>query len=116
MRYPEVLLNLAEARVRSTNAFDAQAIALLNAVRQRSDATTTFTAAGFTGGVSDLTAAILQERNIEFLGEGLRWNDLWRLQLPIPAKGGVTGIPVSSASYIWPMSGNEQQYNSLIGR
>lgn len=116
MRYPEVLLNLAEARVRSTNAFDAQAIALLNAVRQRSDATTTFTAAGFTGGVSDLTAAILQERNIEFLGEGLRWNDLWRLQLPIPAKGGVTAIPVSSASYIWPMSGNEQQYNSLIGR
>lgn len=116
MRYSEVLLNLAEARARSTNSLDAQAIALLNAVRQRSDATTTFTAAGFTNGVSDLTAAILQERNIEFLGEGLRWNDLWRLQLPIPAKGGVTAVPVNSISYIWPMSGNEQQYNSLIGR
>lgn len=116
MRYSEVLLNLAEARARSTNSLDPQAIALLNAVRKRSDVTTTFTAAGFTNGVSDLTAAILQERNIEFLGEGLRWNDLWRLQLPIPAKGGVTAVPVSSAAYIWPMSGNEQQYNSLIGR
>lgn len=116
MRYPEVLLNLAEARVRSTNSLDPQAIALLNAVRQRSDPTTTFTAAGFANSVSNLTAAILQERNIEFLGEGLRWNDLWRLQLPIPAKGGVTAIPVTSASYIWPMSGNEQQYNNLIGR
>lgn len=115
MRYSEVLLNLAEARARSTNSLDTRAIALLNAVRQRSDATTTFTAASL-GTVTALTDAILQERNIEFLGEGLRWNDLWRLGLPIPAKGNVTAVPATSASYIWPMSGNEQQYNSLIGR
>lgn len=115
MRYPEVLLNLAEARARTTNALDPQAIALLNAVRQRSDATTTFTAAGL-GSSTGLIAAILQERNIEFLGEGLRWNDIWRLDAAIPAKSNVPTVLPTSASYIWPVSNTEQLYNNLIGR
>jgi hypothetical protein len=115
MRYPEVLLNLAEARVRSTNTVDAQAVALLNAVRNRSDAATTYTVGSF-GSSTALAAAILQERNIEFLGEGLRWNDLWRLNLPIPAHGNVAVTNPTDGNYIWPMSGNEQQYNKLIGR
>ena len=110
MRYSEVLLNLAEARVNLNGPTDVQAIALLNAVRHRSDATTTFATATL--------ASIYEERNIEFLGEGLRWADLLRLGLPIPAKGNVTAIPVAgfNTGYIWPMSGNEQQYNPLIGR
>lgn len=119
IRYSEVLLSLAEARVRTTNVVDPQAVALLNAVRNRSDAATTYTVASFAT-PADLIAAILQERNIEFLGEGLRWNDLWRLNLPIPAKTAPTGnipqINPTDAPYIWPMSGNEQQYNKLIGR
>ena len=118
MRYSEVLLNLAEALVRSSGTLDAQAISLLNAVRGRSDATTVYTAASFPNGASDLEAAILEERNIEFLGEGLRWADLLRLGLPIPAKANVPQIPVAgfNSSYIWPMSSGEQQTNSLIGR
>ncbi|OCX52241.1 carbohydrate-binding protein SusD [Mucilaginibacter sp. PPCGB 2223] len=110
MRYSEVLLNLAEARVKINGASDAQAIALLNAVRQRSDPTTVFTTA-------DLPS-IYQERNIEFLGEGLRWADLLRLGLPIPAKGTITAIPVGGfgSTYIWPMSNAEQLNNPLIGR
>lgn len=108
MRYSEVLLNLAEARSRVYGATDDQAVALLNAVRKRSDPTTTFTTATIDN--------ILEERNIEFLGEGLRWNDLWRLGLTIPAKGSVTAVPPTASSYIWPMSGNEQIYNPLIGR
>ena len=110
MRYSEVLLNLAEARVNLNGPTDVQAIALLNAVRHRSDPTTTFATATL--------ASIYEERNIEFLGEGLRWADLLRLGLPIPAKGNVSTIPVGgfNSSYIWPMSGNEQQYNPLIGR
>jgi hypothetical protein len=110
MRYPEVLLNLAEARVNLNGPTDPQAIALLNAVRQRSDPTTTFATATL--------ASIYEERNIEFLGEGLRWADLLRLGLPIPAKANVPAIPVAgfNSTYIWPMSGNEQQYNSAIGR
>jgi len=113
IRYAEVLLNLAEARAR-VNGVDAQAIALLNAVRTRSDASTVFTAANYASGTA-LVNGILQERNIEFLGEGLRNIDLMRTLQPIPAKGTVvTAVPVTDARYIWPISGNELLYNSLM--
>lgn len=114
MRYSEVLLNLAEARVKSTNTVDPQAVALLNAVRNRSDASTTYTVASF-GDATALFNAIFQERNIEFLGEGLRNIDLMRYNLPIPAKGSATAIPVSDPRYIWPISGDELLYNTKIG-
>jgi len=112
IRYSEVLLNLAEAKVRTTNAIDAQAVALLNAVRNRSDAATTFTAAGFAT-AADLTAAILKERRIEFLGEGLRNNDLMRLLQPIPAKGTAQVKNPGDVGYIWPISANELSLNKL---
>lgn len=109
IRYSEVLLNLAEARANVNGVADPQAIALLNAVRQRSDATTVFTTA--------TVANILEERNIEFLGEGKRWLDLWRLRMEIPAKGAtIPALAPTAPAYIWPMSGNEQVYNNLIGR
>jgi hypothetical protein len=109
IRYSEVLLNLAEARVNTTSAADLQAIALLNAVRQRSDPTTTFATATI--------ANILEERNIEFLAEGKRWLDLWRLHLDIPAKGAtIPALPATAGAYVWPMSSSEQVYNPLIGR
>jgi hypothetical protein len=112
MRYSEVLLNLAEARAR-VNGLDPQAIALLNAVRGRSDASTVFTAASLGTGAT-LVNTILQERNIEFLGEGLRNIDLMRTLSPIPGKGIVPAVPVNDPKYIWPISGEELLYNSLI--
>ena len=112
IRYAEVLLNLAEARTRSTNTVDAQAIALLNAVRGRSDASTVFTAAGFAD-ASALADAIMTERRIEFLGEGLRGADITRLGLPLPAKPGVNSIPTTSQQYIWPISADELLLNPL---
>jgi len=112
MRWAEVLLNLAEARVRSTNTVDAQAIALLNAVRGRSDATTVFTAANFAT-PTDLINAILTERRIEFLGEGLRNNDLMRLLQTIPAKGVAPSKSPSEDNYIWPASSDEKALNKL---
>lgn len=113
MRYAEVLLNLAEAKTRSLNAVDAQAVALLNAVRNRSDATTTYTVASFATPAA-LIAAILNERRIEFLGEGLRSPDLLRLGLPIPAKSNVAAISPSAQNYIWPISSTELQLNTLM--
>ena len=91
IRYAEVLLNQAEAQARTGNS--AQALALLNAVRNRSVATADQYAAGALSGTS-LVQAILNERRVEFVGEGLRWGDISRLATDAtyaPVTGG--GIP-----------------------
>ncbi|RYE25551.1 MAG: RagB/SusD family nutrient uptake outer membrane protein [Sphingobacteriaceae bacterium] len=114
IRYTEVLLNLAEARARVASASavpDVQALALLNAVRNRSDATTTF--APLTN--TDLINLILTERRIEFLGEGLRNNDLMRLVQTIPVKGSAPQKSLGETGYIWPISSDELSLNKLIG-
>jgi len=113
IRYAEVLLNLAEARVRSINTVDAQAVALLSAVRSRSDATTTFTASSFANPAA-LINAIMTERNIEFLGEGLRNNDLTRLLMTIPSKGSSPAKAAGDVGYIWPISSTELALNKLM--
>ncbi len=114
IRYAEVLLNLAEA-LANLNGLDTRATALLNAVRGRSDATTLFKPVDKT----DLLNLIINERRIEFLGEGVRNGDLMRLGLPIPAKTptGATPVPASNptdGNYIWPIPNNEILYNKLI--
>ncbi|MFN8357420.1 MAG: RagB/SusD family nutrient uptake outer membrane protein [Spirosomataceae bacterium] len=112
MRYSEVLLNLAEAKVRSSNTVDAQAVALLNAVRNRSDASVTYTTASFADATA-LLNAIMLERRIEFLGEGLRNNDLMRLLQTIPAKGSILAKAPTENGYIWPISASELALNTL---
>lgn len=107
IRYSDVLLMLAEARTKKTNSVDAQAVDLLNAVRHRSDATTTFAPASAT----ELISAILHERDIEFLGEGLRGMDITRLQQTFPAKGSAGTIDPSNPAYIFPAPTSETQYN-----
>lgn len=109
IRYAEVMLNLAEALAR-TNGLDARAVALLNAVRQRSDATTTFAPA--TG--AELLSLILNERRIELLGEGLRSLDIMRQYITFPAKGSVAAVPTSAQSYVWPIPASELLYNKLM--
>ncbi len=110
IRYAEVLLNLAEALARTSATPDFRALALLNAVRQRSDQSTTLVAAT----QADLIDAILLERRIEFLGEGMRNNDLLRLLQTIPAKGSVPSKSPSEQGYIWPISSDELSLNALM--
>lgn len=110
IRYAEVLLNLAEALARNNTGVDAKALALVNAVRKRSDPATTITAANQT----ELINAILLERRIEFLGEGLRNNDIMRLLQTIPAKGSVPAKTPSETGYIWPISADELSLNRLM--
>ncbi len=112
IRWAEVLLNLAEARVRSTNTIDVQAVALLNAIRNRSDATTIFTVASFAN-ATELIDAIMIERRIELLGEGFRNGDLMRMLQTIPAKGVAPAMAPNGDGYIWPVSINEKQLNKL---
>ncbi|MBK9149854.1 MAG: RagB/SusD family nutrient uptake outer membrane protein [Saprospiraceae bacterium] len=109
LRYSEVLLNLAEARAR-VNGVDAQAIALLNAVRTRSKGTayTTFNSA------AELIEAIIKEREIEFLGEGHLGVDLQRLQRPLPGKVNVSAIAPNSPAYLWPIPAGELIVNKAI--
>ncbi len=110
IRYSEVLLNLAEALARTNAGVNVRALALLNAVRQRSDAATIL--APLTQ--ADLIDAILLERRIEFLGEGLRNFDIMRLLQTIPAKGGVLSKAAGEPGYIWPISADELSLNPLM--
>jgi len=110
IRYSEVLLNLAEALARTNAGVNVKALALLNAVRQRSDAATILAPLTQT----DLINAILLERRIEFLGEGLRNFDIMRLLQTIPAKGTVAAKAASEPGYIWPISSDELSLNPLM--
>ena len=113
IRYAEVLLNLAEATVISD---PARSIALLTAVRQRSNPGYVFPAADLLP--ANLKNTILTERRIELLGEGFRSPDVMRLGAGFVAKSGTQGtapaIPFNTAGYIWPISATEVQNNKLI--
>jgi hypothetical protein len=118
IRYAEVLLSRAEALVKSGSAVTQGAVDLLNAVRVRSYPTGAYTLASFAT-AADFNAAVLQERNFEFLGEGLRAFDIMRLGLDIPAKNGggmgnIAAIPSSSVGYMWPIPANELGMNKLM--
>jgi hypothetical protein len=110
IRYSEVLLSLAEAITRKGNTVDNKAVALLSAVRNRSDAATSYTTVDFAN-AGALADSILQERNIEFLGEGKRSPDIMRLKMSFP---GITSpIGPNDAGYIFPAPSGETQYNKL---
>lgn len=111
IRYSVVLLNLAEA-LANVNGLDPRGIALVNAVRQRSDNTTVISAQD----KAELINKIVQERQIEFLGEGLRNADLMRLGLPVPAKTPLGSTPIprinpGEPNYLWPIPNDESLYN-----
>ena len=113
IRYAEVMLNLAEARARTSATVDAQALALLNAVRGRSNPSGVYTSFA---SPTELVNAILLERRIEFLGEGIRNIDLMRTLSTIPAKGIAPEILTTDPRYIWPIPQSELAANSAMTR
>ncbi len=74
LRYTDILLMKAECILRGAPGSQADVDAIVNRVRARA-------------GVGTLTnvnlATLMQERQREFLGEGLRWNDLVRSGLAV---------------------------------
>ncbi len=142
IRYAEVLLNAAEAIARTTTGVDARALSLLNAVRNRAlpaGSPARYTAESFTSN-TELVRAILNERRIEFLAEGIRWMDIHRLGTDatfgtggIPAKASRTltftnlytglptttftmlaAIPYSNFKFIWPLPIEEINNNPTL--
>lgn len=113
IRYAEVLLNYAEAIVKSGNTVTQQAVDLLNAVRTRSYPEGAYTLADFAN-VAAFQQALMDERSIEFLGEGIRNMDLLRTLSTIPGKGGVSAIEPNSPTYIWPIPTTELNINKLM--
>ena len=112
IRYAEVLLNYAEA-IAKADGLTQQAVDLLNAVRIRSYPAGAFTLAGF----ADVTAfmtAVMNERTMEFLGEGIRNMDIMRTYQTIPGKQSIPAVPITSKSYIWPIPDSEISTNKLM--
>jgi starch-binding outer membrane protein, SusD/RagB family len=120
LRYAEVLLNRAEAIVKSGNSVTQPAVDLLNAVRVRSYPAGAYTLASFAT-VQSFIDAVMLERNIEFLGEGIRNFDLMRTVSTIPGKdgtayamGNVSSVAPTDPTYVWPMPSNEANQNKLL--
>lgn len=111
IRYAEVLLNLAEAEARIAWP-NNRAVELLNAVYLRSApaGTPAYSASDFAS-ADAFVARVMRERNMEFMGEGIRNMDVMRKVIPIPTGSGAT-IPVTSASYVWPIPVSELASNS----
>lgn len=140
LRYAEVLLNRAEAKARLG---DATYLTDLNLVRNRSLANPA--AQQFAAFPTQVAAvnAVLMERRIEFLAEGLRWNTIHRLQQdnltpingvpqkyrngqnPTPAdyqigvpyvyrSTDVPAIPYSDHRYVWPIPTLETSANPVL--
>jgi starch-binding outer membrane protein, SusD/RagB family len=101
LRYAEVLLNMAEAIQRQAGAgVDSRAFEMYNAVRSRSvDDPATDEIGDFATG-NDLIQAILNERRIEFLCEGLRWGDIHRLAQDATFNTWGGGIPAKVSALL----------------
>lgn len=93
LRVTEMVLNKAEALVKSTNSVNAEAITLVNRLRTRAGLAP-FEAAQFADAAA-LTTAILNERRLELAFEGHRRMDLLRNGLPLRTTG--AGAGASSA-------------------
>lgn len=92
IRYAEILLNKAEAIVKSTNTVDQNAIDLLNEIHQRSDETKTYSSADFANAQA-LLDEILKERRRELAFEGHGSFDLFRNGKGIPSGRGGSTVP-----------------------
>jgi hypothetical protein len=141
IRYAEVLLNLAEAIQRSSGTPDSRAFQLYNAVRSRAVNDPATNELSDFATANDLIRAILNERRIEFVCEGLRWGDIHRLvQDPAFGTGGIpakanrgianystlyTGLPSTTFSthpfipysdfrFLWPIPTQEIVNNPVL--
>ncbi|MDR2388922.1 MAG: RagB/SusD family nutrient uptake outer membrane protein [Tannerellaceae bacterium] len=116
-RYAEILLNSAEAYFNTGN--EAQALALLKQVRTRSIAPENdiINLDALSGNA--LKTAIINEKRLEFLGEGQRALDILRrgetfVKQPGSAYELIVTPEANTNGYIWPIPQFERANNKLI--
>lgn len=117
-RYAETLLNLAECY--SAKGDDANAIACLKEVRERSiaPADDVIDVTSLSGAA--LQEAIYNERRLEFLGEGMRGIDIWRRAADfVHSKPGsketyVIATPSNRSTYCWFVPQYEVSINTAV--
>lgn len=122
LRFADVLLIYAEAANEANNAPTDEALAALNRVRTRSNATPkTLTGNGNIGNLVDFRSAVIEERAMELALEGDRRWDLirWGIYLPVMnAIGGVDEVNVmksrQSKHLLFPLPKSEMDANSAI--
>lgn len=113
IRYAEVILNLAEAEA-VNNGFGngSRAVALLNAVYLRSNPSED--PLGDFASLDAFKERLMLERSLEFLGEGIKNMDTQRTLGTHAAKEGVEAVGPESNRYVWPISQQEFNTNSLV--
>jgi len=112
LRYTDILLMKAECILHGASGTQDDVDAIVNQVRKR---------AGL-GSVSNVTLAdLMEERRKEFLGEGLRWNDLIREGMAVTTMNswiksdGITTIDEVVPDYvIYPVPATEIQTSSNL--
>ncbi len=108
IRYPEILLNYAEALANTGNLEKAKSLLLF--VRRRADAGYEFPEDKVNEKTA-LVSTIWHERRIELLGEGFRSGDLLRTLRIIPGKGTVGPVSPTDEQYIFPLPSTELNTN-----
>ena len=116
MRFAEVQLNLAECY--SNNANDGEAKKLLKAVRGRAfaGAADAIDVDALTGGA--VKTAVLNERRIEFICEGIRGIDMIRRAETFSKHNEYVDLDVApgQTNYYWPVPDSEKKYNKTLGK
>lgn len=97
-RYAEVLLSKAEALAKIATAVDANAVALVNQVRTRSNASVITPSSK-----QELLDAIIKERRIELVAEGQGSLEFQRNKLDLPAHSTVPVQPWGSSYRVLPI-------------
>lgn len=116
LRYPEVLLNKAEALVKDDQTINQDAIDLLNEVRDRSQVSASSYVSADFASHEELLDAILTERRIELAFEGHRLFDLLRNGEGVPAQP-IDNVPAQawgSDFVIFPIPQEEMLANPAL--